>query len=92
MFVKLDGIPEPPAGYVPPLGASRSTWTNIYKNKGRIDYCVQQFEVKYFATNTSFPLLCFCLICLFVLISSSLQHLSNRLKCIDKLTGGPFLE
>jgi hypothetical protein len=45
MFVRLDGIPEPPAGYVPPLGASRSTWTNIYKNKGRIDYCVQQFEV-----------------------------------------------
>ena len=47
MFVRLDGIPEPPAGYVPPLGASRSTWTNIYKNKGRIDYCVQQFEVMF---------------------------------------------
>ena len=45
LFSRLDGIPEPPAGYVPPLGASRSTWTNIYKNKGRIDYCVQQFEV-----------------------------------------------
>ncbi|EKX40479.1 hypothetical protein GUITHDRAFT_113510 [Guillardia theta CCMP2712] len=63
MFFKLEGIPEPPAGYVPPLGSSRNTWTNIYKNKGRIDYCVQQFD-----------------------------YLSNRLKCIDKLTGGPFLE
>jgi len=40
------GIPEPPAGYVSPLGASRNTWTNIYKNKGRIDYCVQQFAVR----------------------------------------------
>lgn len=45
MFFKLEGIPEPPAGYVPPLGSSRNTWTNIYKNKGRIDYCVQQFDV-----------------------------------------------
>ena len=45
MFFKLDGIPEPPEGYVPPLGSSRNTWTNIYKNKGRIDYCVQQFGV-----------------------------------------------
>ena len=45
MFVKLNGIPEPPSGYVPPLGASLATWTNIYKNKGRIDYCVQQFGV-----------------------------------------------
>ena len=46
MFFKLDGIPEPPEGYVPPLGSSRNTWTNIYKNKGRIDYCVQQFAVR----------------------------------------------
>ncbi len=53
MFVRLDGIPEPPAGYVPPLGASRSTWTNIYKNKGRIDYCVQQFEVQFFIYTES---------------------------------------
>ena len=45
LFMKLDGIPEPPEGYVPPLGSSRNTWTNIYKNKGRIDYCVQQFGV-----------------------------------------------
>jgi len=45
MFMKLEGIPEPPSGYVPPLGSSRNTWTNIYKNKGRIDYCVQQFGV-----------------------------------------------
>ena len=45
MFVRLNGIPEPPEGYVPPLGSSRETWTNIYKNKGRIDYCVQQFGV-----------------------------------------------
>jgi len=58
MFTRLGGIPEPPEGYVPPLGASRNTWTNIYKNKGRIDYCVAQFGVsfcdgppsKYFAT------------------------------------------
>ncbi len=40
LFSRLDGIPEPPAGFVPPLGSSRNTWTNIYKNKGRIDYCV----------------------------------------------------
>lgn len=46
LFMKLDGIPEPPEGYVPPLGSSRNTWTNIYKNKGRIDYCVQQFGVR----------------------------------------------
>ena len=45
-FSKLNGIPEPPEGYVPPLGSSRETWTNIYKNKGRIDYCVQQFGVR----------------------------------------------
>lgn len=62
-FTRLDGIPEPPAGYIPPEGSSRNTWANIYKNKGRIDYCVQQFG-----------------------------YLSNRIKCIDKLTGGPFLE
>jgi hypothetical protein len=47
MFVRLDGIPEPPEGYVPPLGSSRMTWANIYKNKGRIDYCVQQFSVSF---------------------------------------------
>jgi len=49
MFAKLEdgGIPAPPAGYVAPLGASRNTWTNIYKNKGRIDYCVQQFSVSF---------------------------------------------
>lgn len=47
MFQRLDGIPEPPAGYVPPMGSSRNTWTNIYKNKGRIDYCVQQFSVSF---------------------------------------------
>ena len=46
LFTRLDGIPEPPAGYVPPMGSSRNTWTNIYKNKGRIDYCVQQFGVR----------------------------------------------
>jgi hypothetical protein len=56
LFFKLDGIPEPPEGYVPPLGSSRNTWTNIYKNKGRIDYCVQQFGVSqncYFFCFTS---------------------------------------
>ena len=50
MFVRLDGIPEPPEGYVPPLGSSRNTWMNIYKNKGRIDYCVQQFGVSFAGT------------------------------------------
>ena len=45
LFARLDGIPEPPSGYIPPQGASRNTWANIYKNKGRIDYCVQQFGV-----------------------------------------------
>ncbi|EKX52077.1 hypothetical protein GUITHDRAFT_150671 [Guillardia theta CCMP2712] len=63
MRTKLEGIPEPPSGYVPPLGASHRTWTNIYKNKGRIDYCVSQFS-----------------------------YLTNRLKCVAKLTGGPFLD
>ena len=38
-------IPGPPAGWVPPIGSSANTWANIYKNKGRIDYCVQQFGV-----------------------------------------------
>ena len=47
LFSRLDGIPEPPEGYVPPLGSSRNTWANIYKNKGRIDYCVQQFGVSF---------------------------------------------
>jgi len=47
LFMRLEGIPEPPEGYVPPLGSSRNTWTNIYKNKGRIDYCVQQFGVTF---------------------------------------------
>ncbi len=32
-------IPGPPAGWVPPIGASANTWANIYKNKQRIDYC-----------------------------------------------------
>jgi hypothetical protein len=54
LFARLDGIPEPPEGYVPPLGSSRNTWTNIYKNKGRIDYCVQQFGVS--STSLSPPL------------------------------------
>ncbi|KAJ1475976.1 hypothetical protein T484DRAFT_1908738 [Baffinella frigidus] len=36
-------IPGPPAGWMPPIGASSNTWANIYKNKQRIDYCVDQF-------------------------------------------------
>ena len=36
-------IPGPPAGWVPPIGASTNNWANIYKNKQRIDYCVDQF-------------------------------------------------
>ena len=55
-FMKLNGIPEPPEGYVPPLGSSLNTWTNIYKNKGRIDYCVQQFGVSFLSMHLlSFP-------------------------------------
>jgi hypothetical protein len=50
-FMKLNGIPEPPEGYVPPLGSSLNTWTNIYKNKGRIDYCVQQFGVSFLSMH-----------------------------------------
>ena len=46
MFIRLYGIPEPPEGYVPSMGSSSETWTNIYKNKGRIDYCMQQFGVQ----------------------------------------------
>ena len=54
LFARLDGIPEPPSGYIPPQGASRNTWANIYKNKGRIDYCVQQFGV----SPASIPVSC----------------------------------
>ncbi len=36
-------IQPPPPSYIPPLGASRATWPNIMKNKGNIDYCVDQF-------------------------------------------------
>ena len=36
-------IPGPPAGWIPPIGASSNTWADIYKNKQRIDYCVDQF-------------------------------------------------
>ena len=55
-------IPGPPAGWVPPIGASSNTWANIYKNKQRIDYCVDQFA-----------------------------YLTNRVKCVEKFTVGPFL-
>jgi len=55
-------IPGPPAGWVPPIGASANTWANIYKNKQRIDYCVDQFA-----------------------------YLTNRVKCVQKFTVGPFL-
>ena len=46
----------------PPIGASANTWANIYKNKQRIDYCVDQFA-----------------------------YLTNRVKCVQKFTVGPFL-
>ena len=59
LFSRLDGIPEPPEGYVPPLGSSRNTWANIYKNKGRIDYCVQQFGVSYMLASLPFPVQAF---------------------------------
>ena len=55
-------IPGPPAGWVPPIGASSNTWANIYKNKQRMDYCVDQFA-----------------------------YLTNRVKCVEKFTVGPFL-
>jgi hypothetical protein len=35
-------IPGPPAGWIPPIGASTNTWANIYKNKQRMDYCTDQ--------------------------------------------------
>jgi hypothetical protein len=38
-------IPGPPAGWIPPIGASTNTWANIYKNKQRIDYCTDQVRV-----------------------------------------------
>jgi len=34
----------PPASWVPPMGASARTWSNILKNKNNIDYCVSQFH------------------------------------------------
>ena len=39
----VSGPVDPPPTYIPPLGASRATWPNILKNKGNIDYCVDQF-------------------------------------------------
>mmetsp|Transcript_8184 Transcript_8184/g.12965 ORF Transcript_8184/g.12965 Transcript_8184/m.12965 type:complete len:82 (-) Transcript_8184:41-286(-) len=46
------GVPEgpvvdynhPPAGWIPPLGASRKTWANVLKNKENIDYCTTTFH------------------------------------------------
>ena len=29
---------HPPAGWIPPIGASRKTWANVLKNKENIDY------------------------------------------------------
>mmetsp|Transcript_55984 Transcript_55984/g.137234 ORF Transcript_55984/g.137234 Transcript_55984/m.137234 type:complete len:80 (-) Transcript_55984:526-765(-) len=55
-------IPGPPAGWVPPAGASTNTWANIYKNKQRMDYCTDQFA-----------------------------YITNRVKCVQKFTQGPFL-
>ena len=40
----LSGPTEPPAGYIPPLGASRATWPNIMKNKSSMDYCAEEFH------------------------------------------------
>jgi len=40
----FNGVPPPPPSYVPPTGASKMTWPNIYKNLKRIDYCVDQFD------------------------------------------------
>jgi hypothetical protein len=37
-------ILSPPKSWVPPLGASARTWSNILKNKNNIDYCTSQFH------------------------------------------------
>eukprot|EP00960_Hanusia_phi_P032286 749787-Hanusia_phi.AAC.1 len=44
-MLEQDGeIPVPPPTWIPPLGASRRTWSNVYKNKSNIDYCVAEFH------------------------------------------------
>ena len=79
------GIVDPPPSYVPPLGASRATWPNIMKNKGNIDYCVDQF----FHLMNRFIQMMFALPVF--QLKLIVDVVSFRIKCIDKLTGGPFL-
>lgn len=43
-YLGFVGIPKPPPGYMPPLGASPYTWPNIFKNMKRMDYCVDKFD------------------------------------------------
>eukprot|EP00283_Hemiselmis_rufescens_P007761 CAMPEP_0173434146 /NCGR_PEP_ID=MMETSP1357-20121228/12090_1 /TAXON_ID=77926 /ORGANISM="Hemiselmis rufescens, Strain PCC563" /LENGTH=83 /DNA_ID=CAMNT_0014398957 /DNA_START=23 /DNA_END=274 /DNA_ORIENTATION=- len=43
-YLGFVGIPKPPPGYMPPLGASSYTWPNIFKNMKRMDYCVDNFD------------------------------------------------
>jgi len=43
-YLYFAGIPNPPAGYVAPMGASPNTWPAIYNNLQNIDYCVDEFH------------------------------------------------
>ena len=36
-------LPNPPADYTPPIGASPYTWRNIYTNTKLIDKCVETY-------------------------------------------------
>lgn len=44
MLAEDGEIPPPSPTWIPPLGASRRTWANVYKNKSNIDYCVAEFH------------------------------------------------
>jgi hypothetical protein len=37
-------VNTPPADWLPPMGASRKTWGNVFKNKERMDFCSEQFH------------------------------------------------
>ncbi len=77
-------LQAPPVTYSPPLGASMYTWPNVYRNLKNIDYCVDQFD--YIRLNISESSTCNPMPDILVLLVSS-----NRVKCIQAYTGGPFL-
>jgi hypothetical protein len=60
------------------------TWPNVYRNLKNIDYCVDQFD--YIRLNISESSTCNPMPDILVLLVSS-----NRVKCIQAYTGGPFL-